>query len=131
MKITTQQKKQFSQITQEYELNFIALFGSRVQKCERENSDIDIAVSAKEKIDYRKEFLLQRDLGKVYGVADIDLVQTSDASPLLMFGIAFKSQLLCERTKHSFAHFQMYAFKRYVEAKPLFALQRKLLTASL
>lgn len=128
---TPAQKKQLRTIAQKYGLNFIALFGSYAQGYERGGSDIDIAVSVKEKIDYRKEFLLQRELSKVFNAPAVDLVFTKDASPLLLFHIAFKSQLLSENTKRSFAYFQMYAFKRYVEAKPLFALQKELLAKSL
>lgn len=125
--VSPQQKKQLRALSSRYALNFIALFGSHAQECDRKESDIDIAVSTKEKLDYTQEFFLQKELSKLLRESDIDLVQVSQASPLLMFNIAFKSQMLHEATKHSFAYFQMYAFKRYVEAKPLYALQKTLL----
>lgn len=125
--INQEQKKKLHALSSQYALNFIALFGSNAQECSRKESDIDIAVSTKEKLDYTHEFLLQKELSKLLRESDIDLVQVSQASPLLMFNIAFKSQMLHEETKHSFAYFQMYAFKRYVEAKPLYALQKTLL----
>lgn len=125
--ISKEQKKQLHALSTLYALNFITLFGSHAQECAREESDIDIAISTKKKLDYTREFLLQKALAKTLQQGDIDLVQVADASPLLMFHIAFKSELLYEATKHSFAYFQMYAFKRYVEAKPLYALQKTLL----
>lgn len=127
MKITIQQKKQLRQIAQKYDLNFVALFGSHAEQYERLDSDIDIAVSSKKPLGYRREFFLQRALSKSFHNKEIDLVDTKGVPPLLLFHIAFKSQLLCENTKRSFAYFQMYAFKRYVEAKPLYELQKSLL----
>ena len=39
-----------------------------------------------------------------------------------MRDIAFNSDLLYEREKNSFDYFQMFAFKMYAEAKPLFKM---------
>lgn len=127
---SSQQKKQLRAIAQKYALNFIVLFGSRAQQFAHKDSDIDIAISSKKPLDYPEEFLLHRELSKVFNTNHIDLVLTTDASPLLLYNLAFKSQLLCENTKSSFAYFQMYAFKRYVEAKPLYALQKSLLRSA-
>ena len=122
--LTSKQKEQLSAISDEFALNFIVLFGSYAQKYERQGSDIDIAVSTEERLDYRQEFLLKKALQSVFAAAEVDLAQVSDASPLFLYHIAFKSELLYERTKQSFSYFQMYAFKRYVEARPLYALQK-------
>ncbi len=125
--ISQEQKKQLHVISSQYGLNFIVLFGSHAQGCERKESDIDIAISTKKKLDYAHEFIVDKELSKILKQRTIDLVQVMHASPILMFNIAFKSELLYEATKHSFAYFQMYAFKLYVEAKPLYVLQKTLL----
>ncbi|MBI4360002.1 MAG: nucleotidyltransferase domain-containing protein, partial [Candidatus Jacksonbacteria bacterium] len=81
--ITPEQKKQLHTLSTQYALNFIALFGSHAQECARKESDIDIAVSTKEKLDYKQEFFLHKELSKILKQNTIDLVQAAHASPLL------------------------------------------------
>jgi predicted nucleotidyltransferase len=114
--------EKFQKIAKKYQLNFLALFGSRAEGVNRPDSDFDIAYSPKQNLTNSEEYFLERDLAKVLKNNKIDMVSTRKASPLLMKKIAYNSQLLHEATKRSFVYFQMYAFKMYVEARPLFKM---------
>jgi predicted nucleotidyltransferase len=116
------QKQELKKIAEKYKLNFLALFGSRAIGLERKDSDYDIAYSPQEEFDYDKEYFLSLELARVFKSFKIDMVSTKNSPPLLMREIAFNSKLLYEKEKNSFDYFQMYAFKIYVEAKPLFKM---------
>jgi predicted nucleotidyltransferase len=125
--LSNKQKQQLKKLTKEFALNFMVLFGSQVDNSTHKESDIDIAVSSQKKLNYREEYLIQKSLSKILQEQNIDLVNLGDSPPLLLFNAAFHSKLLCENTPRSFPYFQMYAFKRYVEAKPLLKLKEKML----
>jgi predicted nucleotidyltransferase len=116
-------KNLLDEMAQKYQLRFIVLFGSRTDGSAREDSDFDIAYSAKKEIDYGDEVFLAEDISRVFSFGKVDIVNTTKAGPLLMREIADKGQLLAEFEPNSFDKFQMYAFARYFEAKPLFKMQ--------
>lgn len=120
--LTKKQKQELKKIAEKYKLNFLALFGSRASGSERKDSDYDIAYSPQEEFDYDREYFLGTELARVFQNPKIDTVSTKKSPPLLMREIAFNSKLLYERQKNSFDYFQMYAFKIYVEARPLFKM---------
>lgn len=124
-KLTPQQKKKFKEIAKKYDLNFLALFGSQATGLTHPKSDFDIAYSPKKEIDYGKEYEMNIELMRVFKSPDVEVVNTHKGTPLLNYYVAFQSQLLAETTIHSFAQFQTYSFKIYIEAKPLFKLQRE------
>ncbi len=118
-------KKLLKRLGQKYQLNFVVLFGSRADGTARDSSDFDIAYSSRRDIDYGEEGFLLLDLARAIKMkpTQIDLVNIKHASPLLKKQIADQGQLLAEFTPDSFDNFQIYAFKIYVEAKPLFKMQ--------
>lgn len=120
--LTKNQKQELKKIAEKYKLNFLALFGSRAENCERKDSDYDIAYSPQEEFDYDREYFLGLELARVFKNPKIDLISTKKSPPLLMRSIAFNSKLLHEKEKNSFDYFQMFAFKMYVEARPLFKM---------
>lgn len=120
--LTRIQKQQLKKISEKYKLNFLALFGSRAEGTARKDSDYDIAYSPQEEFDYDREYFLGLELARVFQSPKIDLVSTKKSPPLLMRDIGFNSKLLYEKEKNSFDYFQMFAFKIYVEAKPLFKM---------
>ncbi|MBU4481663.1 nucleotidyltransferase domain-containing protein [Patescibacteria group bacterium] len=127
-------KANIRKIAKKYDLNFVVLFGSRVSGLVHKRSDIDLAYSAKKFLDNRKEYELIGEFQRAFNLGskvEIELVNLDNAPPLLAKGIAFKGNLLTEITPHSFAYFQMYAFKLFVEAKPLFALRDKFISQNL
>ena len=99
------------------------LFGSQSTGLTHIKSDVDIAVLADHPLNpyeiaecaYAFSIALQRP--------DIEIVDLQHTSPLLMKAVAHGT-VLFESAPHLFSQFQMYAFKRFVEAKPLYALRR-------
>ncbi|PIR12799.1 hypothetical protein COV49_04145 [Candidatus Falkowbacteria bacterium CG11_big_fil_rev_8_21_14_0_20_39_10] len=122
MDITKKQKQEFKKLAEKYKLNFLVLFGSQAEGVARSGSDYDIGYSPQKEIDYRKEYFMEREIARILKQGKIDLASTKRATPLLMYNMAYNSQLLFEREKNSFDYFQMYAFKMYIEAKPLFKM---------
>lgn len=131
-KISRRIKKSLIKIAKKYNLNFLVLFGSQVSGEIHKKSDIDIAYSAKKPLSYKDEFSLIQELQKARRFAgETEIIDLSKASPLLMKEIAFKGKLLAEPTRHSFAYFQMYAFKIFLEAVPLLNLRNKFISQNL
>lgn len=127
-------KPKIKKIARKYDLNFVVLFGSLASGLVHKRSDIDLAYSAKKFLDYRKEYELTCEFQRAFNLGpkvEIELVNLDNAPPLLAKEVAFKGKLLAEIAPRSFAYFQMYAFKLFVEAKPLFALRDKFIFQNL
>lgn len=122
MNITKKQKQEFRKLAEKYKLNFLVLFGSRAEETAGKHSDYDIGYSPQKEMDYSQEYFMEREIARILRQDKIDLASTKRATPLLMYNMAYNSQLLFEREKNSFDYFQMYAFKMYIEAKPLFKM---------
>lgn len=115
--------KELKKIAEEYQLNYLVLFGSRADQTARPDSDYDIAYSSKAEVDYGQEIFLTEKLAQALKMKKIDLVNMSHAGPLLMKEVADKGILIAEFTPQSFDKFQIYAFMQYIEAKPLFKMR--------
>lgn len=120
-------QEQLDKLAREYELNFLALFGSRAVGSSRENSDFDIAYSGKRRLSYSEETLLAEKLARLLGVSPdkIDPVNVADAGPLLAKQVAQEGKVLSEPKENSFDLFQMFAFSRYFDSKFLLDLQEE------
>ncbi|TAN33001.1 nucleotidyltransferase domain-containing protein [Patescibacteria group bacterium] len=106
-------------------LDFVVLFGSAARGKTHKYSDIDIAVKTKGPISYYEEAGLRENFCHIFGRGDVEVVNARGASPLLMLQIGRDGVPLYEDKVGEFAKFRMYAFKRYVEAKPLYELRHK------
>ena len=130
--LTKQQKKEIEELAQKYGLNFLTLFGSQAEEKTHKKSDIDLAYSVKKNLNYKKEYEFINELRQILkSKKEIELLNLKEASPLLAKNIAFNGKILAEITPHSFANFQMYAFKVFVEAKPLFRLRDRYISKNL
>jgi predicted nucleotidyltransferase len=120
-------QEQLDKLAREYELNFLALFGSRAVGLSRENSDFDIAYSGKKRLSYSEETFLAEKLARLLGTSSdkIDPVNVVDAGPLLAKQVAQEGKVLSELKENSFDLFQMFAFSRYFDAKFLLDLQKE------
>ncbi len=107
-------------IAKKYHLDLIVLFGSHAKGRANGNSDIDLAVRAR---DYRKtfgrscrEFALAGELADaVNGPGEVDLVMLNRADSLLLRNVANDGIVLYERTPASWVEFVSYANRRYYD----------------
>lgn len=83
-------------------------------------------------LDIKKFKIIAKKLGQKYGLdINVELVDLKSAPPLLLKQVAEHSILLFESSRSIFALFKIYAYKLYVEAKPLFDLKKKQLNKML
>lgn len=116
----TKDKNRIKKIAQKYGLDLLLLFGSRATETNLEKSDFDVAYLAKKTLDLEKESRLIVDLMPVFKSEIIDLVNIKKASPLLLYAITNSCSVLYESKPLTFASLRVYAFKQYVETKPLY-----------
>ena len=109
-----------NKITQKYGLELILLFGSKVDSTAHKESDFDVAYLSKKNLTLEDEARLIIELAPVFGSENIDLVNLKKASPLLFYAIFDKCQVLHAANPLIFPSLRAYAFKKYVETKPLY-----------
>lgn len=110
-------------LARRYNLELVLLFGSRVTGQVHKESDYDIGYVSRQKLDLDDEGRLINDLMPIVGVGDeraINLVNIKKAKPLLLFAITSSCQVLYEKEPAVFARLRAYAFKQYIETKPLY-----------
>ena len=95
------------------------LFGSRATGRVHAQSDYDIAVYAEHPLSPAEIAACAYELSVSLKQKDIEVVDIRAASPSLLHAISRDGVVLLEQDAHAFAQFQMYAYKRFVEAKPL------------
>lgn len=120
--ITFKKKSLLKKIAQKFSLELILLFGSRVEKPGNlhQESDFDVAYLGSRHLDLMEEAQLIIDLVPIFQSENIDLVNLKKASPLLLYAITKNCQVLYEKKALTFAALRAYAFKKYVETKPLY-----------
>jgi len=123
MEITEKQKHKISEIAEKYGLRLILLFGSRVSGDIHKESDFDVAYLAEKQLDFEEENRLNYEFTNVFQNDKVDTVDLKKANPLLMFGIFQDAQVLFAGDAYVFPRYRTYAFKKYVEAKPLYKLK--------
>lgn len=116
-------ESKLKQVAEQYGLRLIILFGSRVSDSAYAGSDFDIAYLAERTLSLERESRLIVDLASIIGSDAIDLVNIRQAPPLLLYAITRSGLVLYAADSTVFPSLAAYAFKRYVEAKPLFELK--------
>ena len=95
---------------------FAYIFGSYASGKVREDSDIDIAIYIKEKIDTREYLDIRMDLIEACG-KEVDLIILSEATPLLKFEIYRNNILLFTRNKTLENNFKVKTLFEYWDTK--------------
>lgn len=114
-------KKTIEEIAKKYSLELLLLFGSRISGKLQKESDFDIAYLSKKELDLMGEAKLICDLMPLFQSEKIDLVNLKKASPLLLFAITQENcRILYQRNPIIFPALRAYAFKKYIETKPLY-----------
>ncbi len=116
------------ELAKQNNIKYIVLFGSQAMGMQREDSDFDIAI-------FRDEFKsLEEYTNVLFGLEEvlgfcsdkIDLTNLKYADPLLRYEITSKGKLLYGN-ELDYEEFCAFAFKDYVDSKPLFDLRFELL----
>ena len=118
--IKIKQKQLMDKIVHKYSLELVLFFGSRISGEIHKQSDFDIAYLSKKDLKLTEEAKLVCDLMPVFKSEKIDLVNLKKASPLLLFAITNDCQVLYQKNLLLFPSLRVYAFKRYIETKPLY-----------
>lgn len=121
------QKKSIEGIAQKYSLELILLFGSRVSGKTHRESDYDIAYLSKRTLSFEEEYHLNYEFTNVFEVNIIDTVNLKKAPPLLMERIFQNHQILFCSNDKTYYLYKIYAFKKFIEAAPLFRLRDELI----
>ena len=122
---TSGKKNLIDKIAQKYSLELLLLFGSQVSGKTSKESDFDVAYLSKEDLDLEKEAELIVDLAPLFKSENIDLVNIKKAPPLLLYAITRNCRIIFEKEPLMFANLRAYAFKKYIETKPLYELKFK------
>lgn len=113
-------KEKTKKIAQKYALSFVVLFGSQATGRTHQKSDFDIAYLSETDLNLEQESNLIFDLSVIFRNENIDLLNLKNAKPLLYYGVFKNCRVIFEKTPLMFQTLRTYAFKKYVETKPLY-----------
>lgn len=128
-----QRRNEFKKSAKELGISFIILFGSRANKKFHERSDFDIAVFFTDKTSFLGNLrLYSKTLDLLSRAMQIppekmDLTCLNDANILLRYEITAGGKLLFGNPV-DFAQYRGFAFRDYIDAKPLFQLENLLIS---
>lgn len=111
------------EFAEKYELQLLVLFGSQASGKTHPKSDTDIGFVSVRKKNLLEMIAMQRDMSQTFAIRDLDLVDLRTVSPLFLKNITDSGVILYEDRPGFFAELRMYAFKLFVETKPLRALR--------
>lgn len=116
-------KPNIKELAEKYHLSMVVIFGSQVTGKTHLESDIDLGFLPKRAMGLKEIAEMGLEFSQNLKLKNLDLVNLKGASPFLLKEVADNSILLYEQNSFEYANFKIYAFKRFVEAKPLLALR--------
>lgn len=131
MEINEKQQKNIEKIAEKYGLKLILLFGSQASGDTHSESDFDIAYVSERKLSFEEECQLNFEFTENLPGDRVDTVDIKKASPLLMRSIFKNPQILYKKDGMVFPTYRSYAFKLFVEAKPLYEIKKSYLEKQL
>lgn len=108
-----------------YGLDLVLLFGSQSNGRIHKESDVDVAYLSNKLLSFEQEFHLNYELTNVFRYDRVDTVDLKKAKPLLMYAIFQHPKILFQADNKLFFQYRSYAFKRYIESKPLYQEKAK------
>ena len=118
-------------MAKKYGLKLFVLFGSSITGKTHKESDIDVAYLGTQNLTIREEAKIMISLAPILKNKNVDLINIHMAPPLLLYAIAKNGKVLYASNPLEFYRLRAYAFKRYIENKPLFELKQKKLLIEL
>lgn len=113
-------KDKVAKLAEKYGLRLVLLFGSQARGETHKESDIDIAYLSGKSLDFNQECYLNFEFTTVFHQDRVDTVDLKKANPLLMYTVFDSPKILFQEDDIVFSNYQAYAFKRFIEAKPIF-----------
>ncbi|MBI2514609.1 nucleotidyltransferase domain-containing protein [Candidatus Wolfebacteria bacterium] len=120
MDLSPYQKKKIEDIAARYQLKLVLLFGSQSSSEIHSESDFDIAYLRETPMDFESENRLNYEFTGVFKKDRVDTVDIKKTPPLLFYAIFEHPQVLYAADEFIFPSYQAYAFKKYIETKPLY-----------
>lgn len=120
MKLSQKQNQKIEEIAIRYHLKLVLLFGSQSENRIHKESDFDVAYLAENPLDFESEYRLNYEFTNIFQMDRVDTVDLRKAPPLLLYAIFQSPQVLFRENDLIFSLYQVYAFKKYIEARPLF-----------
>jgi len=123
IELSKQKKEKIEQIAQKYSLEMLLLFGSQISGKTHKESDYDIAYLSEMDFSIEDEGRLIIDLLPIVEGRDeriINLVNIKKTTPLILYAMTAHAQILYEKDTVTFAQLRAYAFKKYIEMKPMY-----------
>lgn len=123
------QKRKLTKLAEQYQMTLLFVFGSVARGDETVDSDVDLAYSTTTKLTLQQQFALQESLRVILRLRQpIDLVNLSNATPLLAYQIVREGQVLFAQPGAEDSFYQR-TVKNYIDARPLFQATKQYVQA--
>jgi predicted nucleotidyltransferase len=122
---TDLKQKKIRSVARKFKLRLIVVFGSAVKNRFHQKSDLDIAVYLENPDISFKEFsALIEELQNIFPEREVDVSILNHADPLFLKKILESCELVYGNPQE-LAKLKIYAFKRYLDHKRFFEMERK------
>ena len=126
MEVQAKQKQMAEKLVKKHGLKFAVVFGSRANGKARQDSDLDIGVLDEKEETYRRFGCLFSDFSKIFQGYNVDLRMIKGSEPVFLYNVLIKGKFLCG-DETAFHNLQFFAYKNFIDSKPLFELKMKIL----
>lgn len=120
VEINEKLKDRVAKLAEKYGLRLVLLFGSQARGETHKESDMDIAYLSGKPLDFNQECYLNFEFTTIFHQDRVDTVDIKKSNPLLMYAIFDCPKILFQADDIIFSNYQAYAFKKYIEATPIF-----------